>query len=550
MKYRFQWNFPIFFSPHNPKRLYACSNQLHFTENGGQSWETISPDLTRNDPAKLGLFRRSITKDNTSVEYYCTIFAAAESIHETGVIWTGSDDGLIHLTRDGGKNWSNVTPKGMPEWMMINSIDIDPFHPGGVFVAGTRYKLGDYKPYLYHTTDYGASWKLITTGIDPAHFTRVVRADAKRKGLLYAGTESGMYISFDNGAHWQPFQMNLPIVPITDLTIKNDNLIVATQGRSFWVIDDLTVLHQLSEDVAKKDFHLFNPMDAWRMDGSQGRPSKTEGTNHPGGVTLHYLVNELPADSVAVKLSIYDANGTLVRTWSSTSKEKKEQLEYKKGGNTFNWDLRYPDGVDFDGMVLWWAGVGGPKAQPGQYEARLSVGDAVQSQTFEIKPDPRSEATTEDMAAQFAFMKSVQDKVSEAHQAIIDLRAIKQQIKAFTDRLPETGQETLRNQAKAIVEGLTAVEESLYQTKNQSNQDPLNFPVRLTNKLAHLNALVGIGDHRPTQQAYAVKAEIAAMIDDELKAYNRIISEELPKLNQLIRESPIDIIASPEKIKP
>jgi photosystem II stability/assembly factor-like uncharacterized protein len=550
MKYRFQWNFPIFFSPHNPKRLYAASNHLHVTEDGGKSWEIISPDLTRNDPTKLGSSGGPITQDNTSVEYYCTVFAAVESTHEEGVIWAGSDDGLLHITRDGGKNWSNVTPKGMPEWMMFNSVEIDPFRKGGAYVAGTRYKLGDYTPYLYHTSDYGATWKLITKGIDKLHFTRVLRADPERDGLLYAGTESGMYISFDNGANWQPFQMNLPMVPITDLAIKNNNLIAATQGRSFWMIDDLTVLHQLNDEVLAADQYLFQPLEAYRIDGSQGRPSKTEGTNHPGGVTFHFNINEVPADSVAVAIELYEEGGNLIRTYASDAKEKGEKLEFEKGGNTFNWNMRYPDGVDFEGMIMWWAGVGGPKAKPGNYEARLKVGDEEQVQTFTILPDPRSEATPEDMAAQFEFMKSVQDKVSEAHQAIIDLRDVKTQVNGFIERLPKGDQyAALREQAKVITESLTEVEETLYQTKNRSGQDPLNFPIRLTNKLAHLNSLVGIGDSRPPVQAYAVKEEISKLIDDELADYRRIMGQEIPKFNQLIREQQIDLITGP-KAKP
>lgn len=550
MKYRFQWNFPIFFSPHNPKRLYTASNHLHVSEDGGTSWEIISPDLTRNDPTKLESSGGPITQDNTGVEYYCTIFAAVESTHEEGVIWAGSDDGLLHVTRDGGKNWSNVTPKGMPEWTMINSVDVDPHNPGGVYIAGTRYKLGDYTPYLYYSGDYGASWKLITNGIDKLHFTRVLRADPEREGLLYAGTESGMYISFDNGDNWQPFQMNLPIVPITDLAIKNNNLIAATQGRSFWMIDDLTVLHQLNEEVASADQHLFEPMDAFRMGGSQGRASKTQGTNHPGGVTVHFNINEVPADSVEVALSFYEADGDLIRTYSSTSKERGEKLAFEKGGNTFNWNMRYPDGVDFDGMIMWWAGVGGPKAIPGEYEVRLKVGEEEQVQRFEIKGDPRSEASQEDLAAQFNFMISVQDKVSEAHQAIIDLRDVRKQINDFVGRLPEgDAHAALREQAKTVTEALTEVEESLYQTKNRSRQDPLNFPIRLTNKLAHLNSLAGIGDFHPTAQLYGVRDDISTLIDEELLDYRRIMNQEVPKLNQLIRESQIDLITGP-KAKP
>lgn len=252
MKYRFQWNFPIFTSPHDPNKLYTASNHLHVTTNEGHKWETISLDLTRNDPSKLGPSGGPITKDNTSVEYYCTIFAAIESPYEEGLLWTGSDDGLVHVSKDGGENWENVTPKNMPEWIMINSIEADPFTKGGAYIAATSYKNGDYQPYLYKTKDYGKSWTKIVNGIQNDHFTRVVRADPERKGLLYAGTETKMYISFDDGASWKDFQLNLPIVPITDLTIKDNHLIAATQGRGFWLIDDLTVLHQLSDEVAQK----------------------------------------------------------------------------------------------------------------------------------------------------------------------------------------------------------------------------------------------------------------------------------------------------------
>ena len=260
MKYRFQWNFPIFFSPHDSKKLYTASNHLHVSYNGGQSWEVISPDLTRNDPSKLGPSGGPITKDNTAVEYYCTIFAALESPYEKDLLWAGSDDGLIHVSRDAGENWTNVTPVDLPEWAMINSIDPNPFIKGGAYVAATLYKSGDFKPYLFKTEDYGATWTKITNGIADEHFTRVVRADPKRQGLLYAGTETGMYISFDDGTSWNPFQINLPIVPITDLVIKNDNLIAATQGRSFWLIDDLTPLHQLDESIASSEVHLYQPL--------------------------------------------------------------------------------------------------------------------------------------------------------------------------------------------------------------------------------------------------------------------------------------------------
>ncbi len=541
MKYRFQWNFPIFFSPNDPKKLYTASNHLHVSMDGGQSWETISPDLTRADSSKLVSSGGPITKDNTGVEYYATIFAAAESSKEPGLLWTGSDDGLIHVSRDGGKIWEDVTPSSMPEWMMINSVDVDPFREGGVYVAGTRYKLGDYQPYLYHTTDYGKTWKKITNGIPEDDFTRVVRADPDRQGLLYAGTESGMYISFDDGANWQPFQLNLPTVPITDLTIKNKNLIAATQGRSFWLIDDLTPLHQLSPEMANADMHLFKPMDSYRMGGSRAE-SKTAGTNHPGGVLVHFYMKEKPADSVAVELSFYEADGDLIRTYSSTAKEKSDMLKVESGANLFNWNMRYPDGKKFDGMIFWAAGVNGPMAVPGTYEVRLKVGDQEQSQTFELLKDPRSKATQEDLMAQFDFMQEVLDKVSEAHQAIIDLRDVRKQVKSFNMRLDKEQHSDLLEKGKAIVKTLTEVEENLYQTKNRSGQDPLNYPIKLTNKLAHVNSLTGYGNFRPTQQAYEFKDEMMAAVDAELEKFRQVMDTELPAYNRMVRDAEIDLI--------
>ncbi len=549
MKYRFQWNFPIFFSPHNPQKLYTTSNHVHISYDGGLSWELSSADLTRNDSSKLVSSGGPITKDNTGVEYYCTIFAAVESPYEEGLVWVGSDDGLIHVSKDGGKSWQNVTPKGMPEWMMINSIDPDPFVEGGAYVAGTRYKLGDYEPYLYHTTDYGNTWTKTTKGIDTQHFTRVVRADPKRQGLLYAGTESGMYVSFDNGQNWQAFQLNLPLVPITDLTIKNDNLIAATQGRSFWMIDDLTPLHQLSEAVAKSNHYLYQPLPSYRLPGGQVKNLKTEGTNHPGGVMVHYYLKVKPSDTLEVKLSFHEMDGKLIREFSSTAKEEGDKLkDLKAGGNFFSWDMEYPAAKKFDGMILWWGNMSGPNALPGEYKVRLTVGKDSQEQTFKILADPRAETSMEDLSAQFQFMMEVRDKVTEAHEAIIDIRTIKKQMNELSERLQSDEQmKEVTEKAKSITEQLEEIEKALYQTKNQSRQDPLNFPIKLTNKLAHLNSLTGIGNNRPTQQAYQVKQEITQQIDEELKRFNQVKDQEVPAFNQLVKQKSVDAILLKKK---
>jgi photosystem II stability/assembly factor-like uncharacterized protein len=549
-KYRFQWNFPIFFSPHDTKKLYAASNVLHVTTNGGASWQIISPDLTRNDASKLKSSGGPITKDNTSVEYYCTIFAVAESPYEKDVIVTGSDDGLLHITKDGGKNWEKITPAGMPEWVMFNSIEFDPHSKGGIYVAGTKYKLGDYEPYLYKSKDYGKTWTKITDGIKSPHFTRVVRVDPKRAGLLYAGTEFGMYVSFDDGASWKPFQLNLPKVPITDLTIKNDNLIAATQGRSFWIIDDLTPLHQLNDNVAKADFHLYKPMPSYRMNGGQGGwrgESKTEGKNHPNGVLLHYHVKDTA--SLKASIEIMDASGTLIKKFSTKpdKKAKEEQLKVKPGFNRHIWNMRYADAEGFDGLIMWAGGLTGPKAIPGKYKAKLTVNGQSQETEFEIVKDPRTESSVADIKAQFDFQLMVRDKLSETNKAVKRIRSAREQINRVTE--PMKGKDDMKDVtelAKTILDDMKKIEEALYQTKNKSNQDPLNFPVRLNNKLAAVGGESGGGDYPPTEQVKAVYSEITGQIDTQLAALKKIIDEQVPKLNDLVKQKNVSAVVLSE----
>lgn len=545
-KYRFQWNFPIFFSPHNPQKLYAASQNLHVTYNGGESWEIISPDLTKNDPTKLGPSGGPITKDNTSVEYYCTIFAAAESPYEKDFIMTGSDDGLIHITRDGGKTWQNVTPSIMPQWTMINSVEFDPFVHGGAYVAATSYKSGDYHPYLFKTKDYGKTWTKITDGIDPGHFTRVVRADPKRAGLLYAGTEFGMYISFDDGTSWKPFQLNLPTVPITDLTIKNDNLIAATQGRSFWLIDDITPLHQLNDNIAKSNFHLYKPMASYRMNGGQGgrrAQPKNEGANHPNGVMIHYYLKD--TSKAVVALEILEHNGTLIKKFSTKpdKKAKDEELKVNAGMNKFIWNMRYPNAEGFDGLIMWAGNLMGPKAVPGIYKARLTVNGSTAETEFEILKDPRTSGTLQDIKAQFDFSIAVRDKLTETHQAIKKIRTAREQINRVTE--PMKGKEEMKevnDLAKSILDDMKKIEEALYQTKNRSGQDPLNFPIRLNNKLAALNSEVDGSDYKPTEQVKAVNKELVDKIDFQLEQLKKVMNEKVPKFNEMVKQKQVNAV--------
>ena len=543
MKYRFQWNFPIFFSPHNPKKLYAASNHLHMSTDEGASWEIISPDLSRNDPSKLGPSGGPITKDNTGVEYYCTVFAALESPYEEGLLWAGSDDGLIHLSRDGGKNWTNVTPSQMPEWSMINSVEADPFNKGGLFVAATRYKLGDYKPYLYHTTDYGQSWTLIVNGIAKEHFTRALRADPVEKGLLYAGTESGMYVSHDNGQHWHPFQLNLPIVPITDLHVKGHHLIAATQGRSLWMIDDLSPIRQLNKDFASYKHRLFAPAPAYRMGGGQYKKVKKAGLNHPGGAMIYFYLNYEEQDSIDAALSFYEKGGDLIRSFSTKAKEKKDKLKIEPGSNTFVWDLRYPDAEKFKDMILWWGSLKGPKAVPGEYEVELAVGTDTIRQSFEVLKDPRSTVSVADIQQQFDFVHDINTKVTEAHTAIQEIREIRKQLKHFTSRWKgDEEKEALIDASNEIDSIMTSVEKELYQTQNKSAQDPLNFPIKLTNKLAHLNSLMGMGDFPPTAQAITVKNELVQAIDEQLAIFNAVKEERIPAFNKMVQKAAVDAV--------
>ena len=537
LKYRFQWNFPIFFSPHDPDKLYTASNHLHVTTNEGESWKEISPDLTRNDKSKQKSSGGPITQDNTSVEYYGTIFAAADSPVKAGVLWTGSDDGLLQVSKDAGENWENVTPKGMPEWIMINSIEPSAFDASTAYVAGTRYKLGDFAPYLYKTSDYGKSWKKITNGIPAEHFTRVLREDPEQKGLLYAGTETGMYISFDDGANWKSFQLNLPIVPITDLALKQNNLIVATQGRSLWIIDDLSLIHQLKNAKTEANI-LFKPKDSYRMDG-RSRESKTAGTNHPAGVVTYFYLKDIKDKKV--RLSYLNAKNDTIKSFNTDSEENK--LEVEQGANMHTWDMRGKGAEKLDGMILWWASTDAPQAVPGEYKVVLQIDEETFTENFRILPDGNAETDIAGMQKQYDFISSVNGTVDKAHKSIKKMRQVDVQLKDFQKQYKDKAEvASLLEKAKALSEQISEIENALYQTKNKSNQDPLNFPIKLTNKLAHLNSLVGMDDFPPTTQDIQVKNELTARINSELNKFDQLLEKEIKEFNKQFNQMDLNYL--------
>jgi photosystem II stability/assembly factor-like uncharacterized protein len=549
MKYRFQWNFPIFFSPHNSKKIYAAANILFASENEGASWTALGGDLTTNDKSKQQSSGGPITKDNTGVETYCTIFTAAESILEKDVLWTGSDDGLIHISKDGGKVWTNVTPPSASKWMMWNCVEPDPFQKGTAYFAGTKYKLDDYLPYLFKTTDYGKSWVQITDGIAATHFTRAIRADHRVPGLLYCGTEYGMYISYDAGMHWRKFQLNLPEVPITDLTIKENDLIVATQGRSFWVLDDLTVIQnaQSYSSNATKSLYVFPVEPAYRYSGYVKEKVKNAGANPPNGVVVNFYCKNF-ADTDILNLLIKDAKGNLIKQFSTTpsnefGKSEVGKLEVSSGINRFVWDMYYPPSVKIDGMILWNGSVPGPKAAPGKYtiEMNSSKGDSAIF-SFEIKANPTYKCTQADYEAQLEFLLAVRDKFSELQKAVLTIRDVRKQINDFVDKQGNDCPKEIKLFADSINKSMTQIEEAIYQTKAKSGQDVLNYPIRLNDKISGLYDYAVSGNYAPTLQVKETFQDLSVQANVELNKLKNITTVELTKFNILIREKALPLI--------
>ncbi|MBI5856337.1 MAG: glycosyl hydrolase [Sphingobacteriales bacterium] len=546
-RYRFQWNYPIFFSPNNPKKLYAAGNHLFVTEDEGKSWQIISPDLTTNDKKKQASSGGPITQDNTSVEYYCTIFTATESWVEKDLLWTGSDDGVISVSKDGGKNWENVTPRDCPQWMMWNCVEVDPFRKGAAYFVGTRYKLDDFKSYIYKTEDYGKSWKLITNGINPLHFARAMRADKKKAGLLYAGTEYGMYISYDDGANWSSFQLNLPVVPVTDLAIKNNDLIVGTQGRSIYILDDLTTVQEKSADVLNKSLHVFSVNPAYRMPGGgrrgggrrgAGGEIANAGMNPPNGVVMNFYMKDV-SDSTKLSIEVLDKNKKKIKTFSTSSKDNKVAIN--KGMNQFEWDMNYPEAERVEGLILWNGFITGPKAAPGNYFAKFKSGKDSTEVPFTILADPNYKTSQAEYEEQFNHLITIRDKSSEIMKAIKNIRELRQQMADFgkmVDSLPMD----IKKQVDTINKQMTAVEEALHQTKAKSGQDVLNYPIRLDDKLSSIYNASAAGSSGLSKQSKDAYAELVPLIDEQLGKLKKIMNEDVANLNKMIHEKMLPVI--------
>jgi len=543
LKYRFQWTFPIVLSPTNPNDLYIGAQVLFKSVNEGRNWQVISPDLTRNETAKQGPSGGPITKDNTSIEYYNTIFTVAPSPKDSQLIWVGTDDGLVQVTRDGGRTWQNVTPKDLPEGALVSMVEASPHDPATAYAAATRYKLDDERPYAYKTADYGKSWRKIVAGIPADHFVRVVREDPARRGLLFAGTEFGVYMSLDDGAAWQPLQLNLPVVPIHDLTLKDHDLVAATHGRAFWILDDLTPLEQLTDDIARGGNHLFTPRDAVRFQAPGFTPERAltgVGTNPPNGAIIYaYLKGKPEAEAT---LEILDARDSLVRRISSRPKEGQDTLKVDAGLNRFVWDLRYADAHRFKGLVFWAGGTRGPLAPPGVYRARLSLGAWSEMQPFTVVKDPRVTATAEDLGKQFQLLVRIRDRVSAANDAVQEIAELKDQVDAVAKRaraLPDGKGAALARQADSLKSKFAAVQESIYQVRNKAPEDPLNFPIKVNNKLASLGGVVGSADAAPTDQSYQVFDQLSGELQGYLDRLKTVIETDVPAFNRAAREQDI-----------
>ena len=524
---RWQWTFPIMFSPLDDNTMYTVSQHVWKTTNDGQTWEKISPDLTYADPETLGKTGGIITMDMNGPEIYATVFALAPSSHDVNTIWAGSDDGKVHITRNGGKKWVDITPKDLPKYSRISIIDESKFNPGTLYLAANRYQVDDREPYVFKTTDYGKTWTKIINGIAPGHFSRAIREDLQKPGLLYLATEHGVYVSFNDGAKWQSLQLNLPDTPIRDLVLKNDDVVLGSHGRGFWILDDIRPFREAAEINKTNQVTLFKPANPIR------------------GIYNAAIQYYLPEQTDSVTVEILDAQGELIQSYTGKSPEGRGgSPTTAKGLNSFNWNLRYPGATTFEGMIIWSARPQrGPLAPIGDYQVRLSVNGQTLNTDFSVEMNPNLEGITpEDLQEQFDLSQQIMAKTTEANEAVIKIRKIRSQI----EKLGPFNNDQLANGVNGMMEKLSAIELDLYQVQNQSPQDPLNFPIKLNNRLASLRRSVENGQAKPTDAAYVVFDELKKELTDHLQKLKGVMNNDLKAVNQMLKNEDLGQIVSEE----
>jgi photosystem II stability/assembly factor-like uncharacterized protein len=559
LKHRFNWTSPMFVSPHDADTIYTAAERVFKSTDHGSSWKEISGDLTRNDKSRQKPSGGPLTKDITSVEYYDTIFTLAESPVKKGMLWAGTDDGLVQVTTDDGRSWSNVTPSQLPEWSMISIIDPSPHDPAGAAIAVDRHKLDDYRPYIYKTRDSGKSWSLITEGIPSGAYVHAVREDPVRKGLLYAGTERGVFFSLDDGAHWQPLQLNLPAAPIHDLVVKNNDLVAATHGRSFWVLDDITPLRQIDQSSAGAEALLFKPQPAYRLhypdEVDRRRPV---GDNPPPGAIIDYYFKTAPKGEVT--LQVLDGRGQVVRTLSSREKREEEQppewpdqvkevktIPASAGLNRYAWNLRYDDPVKVPGAFYSGLGPRGRLALPGKYEVRLTAEGRTQSVPLELLPDPRVQVAAGDLAKQFELASRVQQDISRLHDAINRIRDLKSQIQALHGRYESDAHlKPVLAAADELVRKLSPIEEELIQVNMKGSEANLAFPNMLNEYFDAFASSVESADAAPTQQQYDVYRMLNGRLETQLARLDQVLSSDLPAFAALAKKHDAPLLYVPK----
>ena len=532
---RFQWTYPIVFAPSDPRTLYVTSQHVWKTTNEGQSWQRISPDLTRHDPSTMGPSGGPITLDQTGVETYAVVFTLAPSAVDGKVIWAGSDDGLVHVTRDGGANWTRVAPPDLPDFTRISLIEASPHDAGTAYLAGNRYQRADRAPYVYRTSDYGRTWTKIVNGLPGDDFARTIREDTLRKGLLFLGTETGIYVSFDDGGSWQSLRLDLPVTPVHGIQIKGDDLVIGTHGRSFYVMDNISVLRQLTRETTNEPVVLFDPADATR--------SVTR------GVAIDYYL-KTAADKITIEM--LDAQGNSIRTFTGTAPKETTpaqparpagdeeggvraaaaRVAVKQGMSRFTWDMRYPGAREFPGLIMWSGSTRGPQAPPGRYTVKLTASGVTRTEDFQVRRNEAVKTVTDaDLQEQFVLAGQINGKVTSANEAVLRIRQLKDQI---ADRIGRTTDARIKAAGQSFADKLTAIEGEVYQYRNRSSQAPLNSPIRLNNKLAALQGVVESGDYKPTDQSYAVFKDLGGRLDVQLAALDALVKSELPSINKAL----------------